>query len=675
MAFNNYDQFIWYKEMKDRLAGMLTESSEVIKDLNMTSFGSNLRKLGEKVNSETFKIQVVGTFKNGKSTFINALLGEYTLPAYALPCTAVINEVKYGVEKKAKLHFNNPLPKILPASIPVKAINHMKAYGMKDIPPLEINPDEIEDYVVIPMGCDPKEMLLETPYEKVELFWPLEILKNGVEIIDSPGLNEHATRTKVTMEYLTKADAILFVLNAQALCSQDEMNFIENNLQEQGFTEPFFVVNRFDCIPDKEKEAVKRFAKIKLDEFTTNGIFFISAQDGLDAKEKGDTALYTASGVKAFEARLSEFLTRQKGKAKLAQPSKELKRMLNDEALYKVIPSQRAMLRTSLDEVKKHYEEAKPQLETLKAKKEQLMNKMLLRIEQSKYEFRRAAIHHFEGLTDMVPAWIDSYDPTTKFKVVPTKSKVQTIISEIADYVSSRMEEQQKKWQKEVLQPLILEKSSNIFDFVEADLTKLFNDIDKVNVQIAGREDYTPSSVPVWQRIAGVAGGLVIGDIGLAAAGGINGFSKEMALTAAFEFGAGFLLAILGCLNPFTLGAVLISAIIFNFGRGQSNAMKKVKQQISDEIVQQLSVTADKNASKLVASIAAKLESVANQVSEAIDTEIKEAENQVKGIISEMEKGKTHIEAREKIISSCEAKIRRINSDLDLLIMELVETN
>ncbi len=67
--------------------------------------------------------------------------------------------------------------------------------------------DKIEDYVVIPMGKNPKDMLLESPYERVELFWPLELLKNGIEIIDSPGLNEHATRTKVTMDFISRADA------------------------------------------------------------------------------------------------------------------------------------------------------------------------------------------------------------------------------------------------------------------------------------------------------------------------------------------------------------------------------------------------------------------------------------------------------------------------------------
>ena len=104
----------------------------------------------------------------------------------------------------------------------------MSKYGSGVVPPLEISYNEIEDYVVIPMGEDPKEMLLESPYEKVELFWPLELLKEGVEIIDSPGLNEATTRTRVTMDYLSKADAILFVLSADRLCSQDEMEFIEN---------------------------------------------------------------------------------------------------------------------------------------------------------------------------------------------------------------------------------------------------------------------------------------------------------------------------------------------------------------------------------------------------------------------------------------------------------------
>ena len=177
-----------FRVQKEHLGDMLSQTSDVISELNLPKDGENLDKLSKKVNNDTFKIQVIGTFKNGKSTFINSLLGEEVLPAYALPCTAVINEVKYGEKKEAVLYFRNPLPDNLPASISPKALSHMEKYGKIDVPPLHINYSELEDYVVIPMGEDPKEMLLESPYEKVELFWPLEMLKEGVEISDSAGL-------------------------------------------------------------------------------------------------------------------------------------------------------------------------------------------------------------------------------------------------------------------------------------------------------------------------------------------------------------------------------------------------------------------------------------------------------------------------------------------------------
>ncbi len=61
---------------------------------------------------------VLGEFKRGKSTFINALLGEEVLPSSAIPCTAVINEVKWGEQQRAILHFRYPLPKPLAVTVP-----------------------------------------------------------------------------------------------------------------------------------------------------------------------------------------------------------------------------------------------------------------------------------------------------------------------------------------------------------------------------------------------------------------------------------------------------------------------------------------------------------------------------------------------------------------------------
>lgn len=669
----NQDNLKKFRYQREKLGGMLADASDVIRELNMTTAGDNLRSLGEKVNNDTFKIQVIGTFKNGKSTFINSLLGEPVLPAYALPCTAVINEVKYGEEKRAVLHFRNPLPEKLPASISAKALDHMKAHGMKDIPSLEIDYTEIEEYVTIPMGEDPKEMLLESPYEKVELFWPLDILKEGVEIIDSPGLNEAETRTRVTMDYLSKADAILFVLNSQALCSQDEMQFIENNLSESGFTDPFFVVNRFDCIADREKDGIRRFAHVKLDNFTTNDIYFVSAQQALDGEVNGDDALYKQSGMPEFTARLSEFLTNDKGRIKLSQPTRELKRILNNEALYKIIPSQRALLDHSIDDVKARYDKAKPQLDMLSTKKEQLISKLKLRIEQSRQEFKREANRNALKLADMIPVWIQEFQPKSKFSVVPTKSKTTQVITEITEHVTAKIQEQQNEWKKEVMQPLAQEKAKFIFETAEQDLTKLYDEIDSVNMEIAGREYSDPDPVPLWQRIAGAAGGVLIGDLGLAVSGGVNGLSTDLVKVAAFEFGAGALLFWLGAFNPFTLTLILLAAIVNSWKTGASNAMKKTKTMVSDEIVKQISSNADEDSTKLSNSVCDRLMEIANGISGAIDNEIQQTEDQVKGIIDELKKGEQSIAERKQVITACEDRIKALNDDLDAFTFELIE--
>lgn len=662
-----------FRVQRERLGGMLSEASEVINDLNMSTASDNLDKLGKKVNNDTFKIQVIGTFKNGKSTFINSLLGEAVLPAYALPCTAVINEVKYGEKKEAILYFRNPLPENLPASISSKALAHMQKHNMKDVPPLHIEYSELEHYVVIPMGEDPKEMLLESPYEKVELFWPLDMLKEGVEIVDSPGLEEDDTRTRVTMDYLTKADAILFVLTADRLCSQAELDFIENNLHEFGFTDPFFIVNRFDLIPDNQREGIMRFAKMKLGEFSTNEIFYVSAQQALDGEVQGNQSLYEESQMGAFTKRLSEFLTKDKGKIKLSQPARELKRILNNEALYKVIPGQRAMLDSSLDEVKARYEAAKPRLEMLRSKKEQLIHKLKLKIEQSKHEFKRVSNRNYLSVAEMIPGWINAFQPKNKFSVIPTKAKATVVVTEITDFVVGRIEEQQKEWKRSVLQPLVEERSQYIFESAEQDLTDLYAEIDSLNVSISGRHDVDPDTVPLWQRIAAGAGGLLLGDIGLAFSGGVNGFSKDLAKVAALEIGASALLYFIGALNPFTLVAILLVAIITSWNSSSSGAMKRTKEMVSEQIVNQLTTSADDNSSQVAEAICQKLDDIANGISTAIDMEIGQTEEQVQSIIVEMQRGQASIDARRQVINSCEGKITALSTELDAFTFELIE--
>lgn len=664
-----------FRIQRERLGEMLSEASEVINDLNMTSASENLEKLGQKVNNDTFKIQVVGTFSNGKSSVINALLGADVLPAYALPTTAVINEVKYGEKKEAILHFRNPLPEELPKSLSPKALEHMKKHGMKDVPPLQIDYNEIEDFVVIHMGEDPQEMLLESPYEKVELFWPLPMLKEGVEIIDSPGLNETTTRARVTMNYLSKADAILFVFSADRLCSMDEMEFIENNLHAYGFTDPFFVVNKFDLIKPKEVERVKQFAELRLREFTTNPIYYISAQDALNGIIAKDDDKVEQSGIIPFVTHLTDYLTKDKGKLKLSQPARELKRILNNEALYKVIPTHRAMLESSLDDVKARYEQTKPHLDTLKQKKEQVIARLQLRIEQSKHDFKRAVNQNALNVTSMIPGWIDAYEPQHTLGIVPTKAKISAAVVEISNYVNQKILEQQRAWRDEIMIPLVNEKSAYIFESSEQDLTALYEEIDEISICVSGNKDIEPQKVPVWQRIAGAAGGILIGCPDVAVAAGMNGINKELVKNIALVLGTETVVGLfIGFTNPFVLVAGIIAAILGGGFSGKA-AMNSLKSKLSDAFVTSISKNADENSSKIVESIAAKLIELSSEISTALDNDINQVEQQVKGIIAEMEQGKANVQNRKQILASCEAKITELSTELDAFTFELIEQN
>lgn len=672
----NHEELNKFRIQKEELGGMLSKASTVINELNMSSVGENLQKLSEKVNNDTFKIQVIGSFKNGKSTFINSLLGEEVLPAYALPCTAVINEVKYGEEKKAILHFRNPLPDKLPESISSKAMLHMKEHNMQDVPAIEVPYTEINDYVTIPMNMNATEMLLESPYEKVELFWPLDMLKEGVEIIDSPGLNEAATRTKVTMEYLSKADAILFVMNAQALCGLSEMDFIENTLNASGFNDIFFVVNRWDCIRNREREDMKKFAHLKLDQYTTNEIFFVSAQDALDGELDNDKELYNGSGMPDFTAALTEFLTKDKGKIKLSQPARELKRILNNEALYKVIPSQRSMLDGSLNDLKERYEKAKPQLEALKTKKEQIITKINLRIEQSKHEFRRAVLRNSISITEMIPAWIDEYTPTTKIGgfFTPNEEDVNKVVNEFAAHVQTKIEELQNAWKKDVLIPLAEDKSHSIFESAEMDLSNFLQEIDSIRINISGgHSTVSVEEVPVWERIGGAVAGFLGGGLGGAISGGATGLSKELAKSIAVNIGGAVLLSLLGWFNPFTAIVLIAATVLTGLTSKEEKTIKEIKNKVTNEFVNQISNNAEDDSNAIVDNIAKELAKVSNGISKALNLEIEQVEKEVNDIISEMSKGQENVTARKKVIASCETKIREISTELDAFTFELLE--
>lgn len=667
----------WYKQKKTALETLLYEASDLLQELQMEQHYHSLHTLKQKVTAETFKVMVLGQFKTGKSTFINSFLGGEILPAYATPCTAVINEVKYGREKRAVLFFKDPLPKELPPGLPSNVLNHMKK-SAKPIPPIEIPVDEIEDYVVIPMGKDPKESVLESPYEKLELYWPLPLLENGVELIDSPGLNEHETRTKVTMEYLSKTDAVLFLMSCLGACAKTEMDFIEHNLKRSGFDDVFYLFNRFDQVAPKERERVRRFGLDKLHNETSfgeNGIFFISAYEALTGKLNGNTGQFQQSGMEQFEKVLAGFLVNQRGKIKLTQPSKELKRMIA-EALFKTLPQLKSMLSSSLHEIEQRYGEVRPRLQNLEVKKRQMEDRISLSIERMMPDIRRAIGDYFRKMERGIPEMLEKIEPEQTFQTLHPKESSERIINELLEKMQNEIEVDQLTWQNETLTPLIEVKIREMLSSIEGNVETFYLELDNIKINVTGSSGKSiegAREVSAFERIGAAALGLFAGDVGAAAIGVNFGFGKTFFKQLALQISAVIAMVMFGITNPVTMLPVIIGLAAFGFFRGRSGIINQLKGKVASGVVQELEKQSEQTVDTIVADVKKKVQEVGTGIGTALEQEIQSVKLQVESIISDLRAGEAEVAKKRKRLEECEGKLIVINQSVDDFIIGMID--
>jgi len=668
------NQYQDYKEKQTKLAGLIEETSKIIAGLKMEQYSKSLDGLSKKIAADNLKIQVLGTFKNGKSTFINSLLGQDILPAYAIPTTAIINEVKYGEKPKAVLYFMNPLPDKIYEEIPEKALAHMKKYNMKNIPPMEIPHDGIEDYVVIPMGMEHKDALKESPFEKVELFWPLEILKNGIEIIDSPGLNENPIRTKVTMEYLKKADAIIFVFTALAICSAKEMEFLDDILVPQGFGDKdiYCIVNRFDnLINDKERDRVKNYANNKLNAYAKE-LFCVSAYNALEGKMKHDENLYIQSGMPAFEKSILQYLTHERGNIKLASPTRELGRIIRQDTLDRIIPERKSAFDTDIKVLKARYEEAKPKLDQMEKKKLMMDNRITTLIDGMMPDIRRCIITYFNELQGKIKVWVEEYEPVTEVSMLHLHRDAEKLTDEISDFLIQKVDHEQNLWVNKTLQLLLTDKVQGMITSIEANLEKFFVELDQIKMDISGIDNRNVDEIPLWQRVVAAGGGFLVSGYGGAALGATTGLTKDFAKGLALQVSAYLALAFVGLLNPVTIIAVIIASVLGGGLKAKNDIVKKVKKGVAENYSDKIMGASATTIEHFMEDIKKKISEIGATIVNSMDTEIYEVQLQVESIIKEMELGQENIERQKKELTAKEEQLRRISRDLDEFIYQLV---
>jgi hypothetical protein len=293
-----------YVRAKQSVVDLLREGRRALAPLGRDDprFESLLSRLAE----DRFNLVVLGEFKRGKTSLVNAILGRPLLPTAAVPLTSVVTAVRYGPFARATILRSG-----------LNSREEVPLASLADFITERGNPGN------------------EKGIASAEVEAPASFLKRGLYLVDTPGVGSlQSESTAATRAFLPEADAAVFVTSTEAPLSRSELSFLES--VRTYVRKVFFVVNKVDALGAEERRAVLEFVERALRErlrIERPRVFPLSARLALDAKASGADDTLAASGLPALEAVLADFLRHERQQVFLAAIVDRLVRLLESGRL------------------------------------------------------------------------------------------------------------------------------------------------------------------------------------------------------------------------------------------------------------------------------------------------------------------------------------------------------
>lgn len=489
----------------------------------------NLQRARHLVYDDVFRIVFVGGFSRGKSTIVNALLGANILPSKLTPATAVITTIKYGEEPQATVCFRDANRK--PEVIPI---------------------EKLRSYAVIPRGGHSEDVLgsrIDTPVEHVEVCYPLSLCRNGVEVIDSPGLEDDDTRQKITLQFLTKSDAAVVVLSSQQLLTQEEERFIGEELIARGFDHIFYVINFADELYGDEDRAEVIFrAQNTLGD--SRRLFLISGRETLSAKLAGDVTHPALRAFSEFENSLERFLVNERGKHKLKSSAMLIQSIVYEsKALLSV--RQNLLEKSTGEDLEKLQKEFETEKKAIIKRKTRVVDE----IGTTGARIGDRVILSLMRQCDKIDKDLETLGFGNKEQGIAALAKLvrrnqykNDLLSQYHAYVMSELQ----NWANGEAADIVRTGLEDLMQSIDPEVEGIMKDIDSLRCLLNPefRVSLEMKSAGLEQILASV-GGFFVGGMGTAITGGILG-AQDAVLQLGTVLAADVVLAIMGLLNPFT---------------------------------------------------------------------------------------------------------------------------
>ncbi len=292
----------------------------------------------QSLRADRLTIAFMGEFSRGKSELINAIFfadqGRRLLPTDAGRTTMCPTELFYDPQTSGA--YIRLLPIESRASTRSIAEHKLQPLNWNSLPLNLKSPDQMVNSLrevlrVKQVSIDEAKRLglyndetvvlssgqVEIPHWRHALInFPHPLLKQGLVVLDTPGLNALGSEPELTLHMLPAAQAVLFVLGADTGVTRSDLAMWRQLYkgQRQGQCGMIVALNKIDTLWDELTDPVSTMAAITAQQHScaerlgidTACVFPVSAQKALVAKVRGDTELLAHSRLPELERYLCE---------------------------------------------------------------------------------------------------------------------------------------------------------------------------------------------------------------------------------------------------------------------------------------------------------------------------------------------------------------------------------